>query len=191
MITFNRKHPKIVLVDNVIVSSMLLNKGRKKTMSFGSVYRSHYYLSRVWGLASFSIATDSNEEIKIAKIRLYDVVWFLATISIYSLFTFDELNQFEDFRRKSNQKGFNGAWILIACARLVNILGFSYGILVVVMNICNRFNLMNLVNMYIRFDKEVYSCGKLALSMSQYSILMLIPQLPSSKDGKIQSSFRL
>lgn len=170
MTTFDRKYPKIVLVDNLIV----LKKRQKKIVNFGSVFRPLYHLSRVWGLAPFSIATDSKEEIKIAKIHLYDVVRFLTAMIIYGLFTYDAMKEFEVFRKKSNQK----AWI--ACARLVNILGFSYGILVIIMNVCNRHNLSNFVNMYIRFDKEV-----LMWQIGISNILMLISHLLISKDGKI------
>lgn len=95
MITFNQKHSNIVLVDNLIVSTMNMKKRQKKVMNFGSVFRPLYYLSRIWGLASFSIDTNSNEELQNPKIHLKDVVWFSTNILIFSLFVYLTLNAYK------------------------------------------------------------------------------------------------
>lgn len=152
MIALNRKHSKIELVDNLIVSSNTTKRRHTKIMNFGSVFRPLYFLSRIFGFASFSISTKSKGEIQNPKIYFYDGLWFLTVILMYLVFAYDTLNTFRTSKQFLNQK----TWVMVVCARLTEVLSFIHGILAIIMNVVNRFKLMNMVKMYNRFDKEVW-----------------------------------
>lgn len=152
MITPTRKYKKIVFVDNSIESSMALKRrDEMKCTNFGSIFRPLYYLSRVWGLAPFSIVTNPNGEVQKAKIRLYDVLWFLIAIYVHLFFMNSVLNKFKTAKEKIKRD----TWILLVSARAMEVFTFAHGILTIVMNICNRFKLISIVRMFIRFDREV------------------------------------
>lgn len=153
MFTLNRKHPKIVLVNNLIQTSMKgsLKIIQMKIMSFGSVFRPLHRLARIWGLAPYSIAADSNGELLNSKIHLYDGLWLLTTVLLYLAFLNYSVDAFNVDRKALHRE----TWILILCARLLAIFAFLYGILSIIINMCNRFKLMNMVKMYTRFDEEV------------------------------------
>lgn len=68
-------------------------------------------------------------------------------------------------------------------ARLLELFGSMYGILAIIMNLCNRFNLINMVNMYVRFDKKVF--------IRRLFMIMLISYFLLSKDDKTEGLFRL
>lgn len=151
MITPDRKQLKFELDDHVIKPAMPLKRRDMKAMSFGSVFRPLYYSSRIWGLAPFSIATNANGEIQKPKIRLCDGLCFLATIYVHLCLMDSVWNKFNTTKEKRQK----GTWILLISARAMEIFTFGYGILTVSMNICNRFNLIAIVKMFIRFDREV------------------------------------
>lgn len=151
MITLNRNHSKIVLVDNLIESSMTSKKSGTEIMNFGSVFRPLYYLSRIWGLAPFSITTNSNGEVQKPKIHFFDGLLFLISFCVYFLFTNSALTKFEASKEYLKKE----TWILILCTRSLEVFTYVYGILTIIMNVCNRFKLINMVNMYTRFDREV------------------------------------
>lgn len=152
MITSNPKHSEIVLVDSLIVPSMNMKSRPKKAMNFISVFRPLYYLSRVWSLASFSIATNSNGELHSPKIHLFDGLWLSTNILIYLLFAYEALNM----QKSSEENLSERTWVLMVSVHLLELFGSIYGILVIIMNVRNRFKLISLVNLYLRFDKEVF-----------------------------------
>lgn len=151
-------------------------------MNFGSVFRPLYYLSRMWGLASFSIDTNSNGELRSPKIHLHDGLWFSTTIIIYSLFVYDALSSYKPSEEILSQK----TWVMMVSAHLLELFGSVYGIVGIIMNVRNRFNLVNLVNMYIRFDKEVF------MRQIEISIIsMIISHFSFSKVDEIEGLLRL
>lgn len=146
MITCNPKHSQIVLVNNLIKSSLPLKESGIKITNFGSVFRPLHYLSRISGIAPFSIVTNSNGDVQKPKIHIHDGLLFLTMICIYGLFSIHSYNRF-------NLSG--KSYLLYLCAYLFETFTFAYGILMVIMNVCNRFKLIEMLKTYIRFDKEV------------------------------------
>lgn len=185
MITLTRKYTKIVLVNNLIESSMTVNSKESKTMNFGSVFRPLYHLSRVWGLAPFSIASNPNGELQNPKIGFSDGVWLLTTILIYLSFASYSLNAFQTARKTLNR----GTWILILCARILALFAFVYGILTIIISLCNRFKLINIVKMFARFDEEVYQV-KLDCFVSFLDVVAILT-IFIFQDGKDQNFFQL
>lgn len=147
MITFNRKHSRIVLVDNLIKSSMTFKARPTKIMNFGSVFHPLYYLSRIWGLVPFSIVTKSNGDVQNPKIHLRDVLFFAISFKIRLLFSFISHKRYMELGKANT---------LDLCVYLFEEFSFLYGILIAIMNVCNRFKLMDMLKMYNHFDKEVY-----------------------------------
>lgn len=152
MPTFNRKHSNHVLVDNLLVSSMNMKRRHKKVINFTSTFRPLYNLSRIWGFASFSIGINSNGELQIMRIQLSDGLWFLITTFIFSLFAIKSACKSEYTEGNVSQK----TWAMLVCARFLEIFASAYSIFVIFWNICNRSKLINMVNMYIRFDRKVF-----------------------------------
>lgn len=152
MTTFNQKHSNIVLVDNLIVSLMDMKRRHKKQMNFGTVFRPLYYLSRMWGLASFSIGTNSNGELQPPKIRLHDGLWLSATIMIYSLFVYNTLSSYRPSKINLSQK----TWVMMVSSHLLELFGSIYGIFGIIMSVSNRFKLISMVKLLTRFDREVF-----------------------------------
>lgn len=172
MFTLNRKHPKIELVNNLIQASMkgTLKITQTKIMSFGSVFRPLHYLARVWGLAPYSIATNSSGELLNSKIHLYDGLVFLTTILLYLAFLNYAVDEFNVDRKTLHRE----TWILILCARLLAVFAFVYGIFgIIIINLINRFRLINMVNMYARFDEEVCQINFLSIFRHHFALLSL------------------
>lgn len=182
MITLNHKYSKIVLVNNLIQSAMedSLKISQLKLMSFGSVFRPLHCLARSWGLAPFSIAIDSNGELQRPKIHLCDGLWAFAITLLYASFVNYSVEAF-NFARTCLDKE---TWILILCARILTIFAFVYGILTIIINLCNRFKLINMIKMFVRFDEEVCRIGLLGYFCDIFHSLF-------SLDGKNQDFLRL
>lgn len=151
MITLSRKHSKIILVDNLIEPSVTSKKDGTKSMNFGSVFRPFYYLSRIWGLTPYSITENSNGDVRKPKIYIHDSLWFMISICLYSLFFESSLIKFKISKDHLKKE----TWILILFARLMELFTYAYGISTIILNVCNRFKLIDMIKMYVCFDREV------------------------------------
>lgn len=151
MIFDNPKQSKLELVDNVIEPSTTLKRKCIKTLNFGSVFCPLYCLSRIWGLAPFTIVKSSNGEVQNPKLRLRDVLWFLVMVCGQLYFMQKSWANFNTSSIKIKKE----TWILIISARGMEIFAFAYGIATIFMNICNRFKVINIIKMFIHFDREV------------------------------------
>lgn len=101
-----------------------------------------YYFSRFAGLWPFTIAYDSNGSIKGARVHLFDILWFLVSISLYfeSLYyAFDDMN--------SSHKS-----VTMYISHLPSLL---FGPVGIVLNMFNRRSLANILNQFIIFDNKV------------------------------------
>lgn len=146
MIAFNPKYSKTVLVDNLIEYSLTLKTKDSENMSFGQLFRPIYYLSRIWGLAPFSITTNSNGDIKKTRIRIRDVLFFLISIIIHLLFSFISHNRYKLIAKPNT---------LDLCVYLFEIFSFAYGTLLAIMSLCSRSKLIEMLKMFNSFDKKV------------------------------------
>lgn len=149
MFTLNQKYSKTVLVDNLIEYSLAFEKKDTKVMDFGLLFRPIYYLSRIWGLAPFSIITHSNRAIKKTKIRLRDVLFFLFSIVINLSFSFISYKRYKLLEKPDT---------LELCIYLFEIFSFAYGTLLAIMNVCCRTLWIDMLKMFNRFDRKVCQC---------------------------------
>lgn len=152
MIGHHRKHSKIVLFNHLIVSSTKMKIRCSRPTNCSSVFQPLYLLSRVWGLAPFSIVTNSNGEVRSPKIGLHDGLQFSTMMVFYSFFVYNNLNTFEPSEENRNEK----TWVLMLSGRLLELLGFLYGISAIIMNVRNRSKIINKVKLLTRFDREVF-----------------------------------
>lgn len=111
-----------------------------------------YYYSRCVGLWPFSIAYNSNHLIQEAHIDLFDWLWLLISMFVYSATLFCSYkNALTAF--SSNEDYF--FWHLIhAVSEVPSILFAAVGI---VMDLFNRNILVNILRKFIIFDKRVGS----------------------------------
>lgn len=110
-------------------------------------YKPIYYCSRVFGLLPFSLAYDSNGEIKAPKISKFDAVWFVLSIAIYLVFA----NVIPMHLQKN---AFVPAPILIMGYRLLLMFGLIYGAVMIVENMSSRFKFVKILKMFTGFDRE-------------------------------------
>lgn len=120
-----------------------------KNLNFAYSIRPIYYFLRFFGVMPFSIVSASDESLK-PKIRRFDSLWFAVSISLIVMlivFTCKE-NRLTYFENSSLTILALGDNILVVCGMLL-------GILFIVMDMCNRFKIVKIFNMFTNFDREV------------------------------------
>lgn len=122
-----------------------------KTSNFLSSFKFNYYFLRVFGQWPFALVRDSNGEIQKHKIRILDPLWFIISMALYiaASITFYKNAQFERENPKFARKIINsGEYIRIT-------LSLIFVALEIAIDMCNRRKLINVVNMFLRFDESV------------------------------------
>lgn len=121
---------------------------------FLSSFKSSHYFLRAFGLWPFSIVCDeSNGGVQKPKVTKIDLLWFIVSIHLYILAAIVFFNNRENFERKnvgSTAKYIiiNGEFVRLAfCLTLIALL--------IGIDMCNRFKLVSVVNMFVAFDKLV------------------------------------
>lgn len=121
------------------------NRSKKLNLEYG--IRPIYYLSCAMGLWPFSIVYDVNGSIQKTQIRFIDAFWFLISISMYFTVTF---TTFERIQHLSNSN-----LMVIIFNYLIQIMGLACGTLIIAMDMYNRNNIANILEMFTIFDNEV------------------------------------
>lgn len=109
-----------------------------------------YYYSRIFGLMPFSIDCDTGQGIQKPQVNIFDGIWFLVSILIYLLMAFISYNGM-----KLPQDSNTASFILILGDYVLLILGLIYSALIIIFDMYNRFKLIEILNKFITFDKEV------------------------------------
>lgn len=123
------------------------NTAKVKKFDFVYCFRPVYYFSRMFGYMPFTIIFDSNGSIKGSKIRVLDISWFILSVFLYILSTFMH------FRNIEYPK--NTSFVLIGGDFLLLKLSLLFSILNVVMDMCNRFKLVDILKNFNSFDEKV------------------------------------
>lgn len=124
---------------------------RSETLDFLSSFKLIYYLLRVFGLWPFALVRDSNVEIQKYKIKRLDLLWFIISMPLYiaASIIFYKNSQFERENLKFTRKILNSGEYIRVTISLI------FVALAIVIDMCNRFKLINVVNMFVRFDESV------------------------------------
>lgn len=108
-----------------------------------------YLFNRSVGLMPFSIVRSPNGEVLRPKVGMFDIIWFVVAVSWYLLLAFVS---YQDLKLPQDPKE---SFILKLGDHLLLIWGLLHGSLMIIMDMCNRFRLIDIAQKYGTFDKEV------------------------------------
>lgn len=108
-----------------------------------------YFFSRVVGLMPFTIAHDRDSKILRAKVTAFDFIWFVISISVHTCFVVIW------YRNLDYKKIKNVSNVLPIGMGAHATFGLIYSVICVVMDMCNRCKLVDLLRRFMTFDKEV------------------------------------
>lgn len=108
-----------------------------------------YFFSRAVGLMPFSIVISSNGEIQRARVGVYDLIWFVVSVSWYILLAFIS---YVDLRLPQSP---NESFILKLGDHLLLIYGLFHGAFMILMDMFNRRRIVELAQRCFAFDQEV------------------------------------
>ena len=121
-------------------------RSKKRVNGFQPIY----YFSRSVGLWPFTIIYNSNGSIKKARVCLFDILWFIASISLYLtaiFYTYDELNTL------LNQN--DRIFVSDILYHIFQIPLLFFGAVYIIIDMLNRKKLVNILRKFIMFDNEV------------------------------------
>lgn len=128
---------------------MVGKRGRsKKLHDIVFSYQPIYYLSRFFGLLPFSFTYDSNGEVQAPKVHVIDGLWFVVSIIVYLVMA-NAASMGIEIRKNTL------APILVLGNHLLLIFGLIYGAIMIVENMCKRFQFVKILRVFAAFDNEV------------------------------------
>lgn len=95
----------------------------------------------------YSIACDPMGTIQGPRANKFDISWSIISLSTYLFATVASYQYMEHYNDALN--------ILVLCDNFHLTLGLSFGVLLIVSDMCNRFKFVDLLNKFNIFDKEV------------------------------------
>lgn len=122
------------------------NQAQVQQINFSHSFRPIYYFSRVFGLMPFSITYDSNGEAQCSRIRIFDGIWFVISMLIYSSSVYCIVLRFE----KQSSSTF-----VVIVGNTFLLMSIIYGVGAVAMDMYNRFKFFEIVKSFSVFDKQV------------------------------------
>lgn len=122
------------------------NQAQVQHINFSHSFRPIYYFSRVFGLMPFSITYDSNGEAQCSRIRIFDGIWFVISMLIYSSSVYCIVLRFE----KQSSSTF-----VVIVGNTFLLMSIIYGVGAVAMDMYNRFKFFEIVKSFSVFDKQV------------------------------------
>lgn len=160
------------------------NQAKVVQLDFAYTFRPIYYFSRIFGFLPFTIVYNSIGSIQAPKIRVFDMVWFFISIFFYALSIFIIY-----LRRIKFPK--NASFILINGDFLLLISGLIFSILVVVMDMCNRYKLVDILRNFNSFDEKASQQQFNTFIKMISKVIKSIFPLLNDVDGRCGNSFRI
>lgn len=108
-----------------------------------------YFVSRASGLLPFSIARDSNGTIYAPRIRIFDFLFFISSISWYLYLTYTSFHDIQHW------PSLNKSHVLTVSNYSLLIVGLIFGALTITMDMLNRSTLVDICKKFITFDQNV------------------------------------
>lgn len=133
-------------------SQRVVRKAHFKKLSFAYGFRPIYCFSRVFGLMPFSITHVSNVDIQEPRVSDLDWLWFMISTLTYSSLAFLNYQSMKLLYDPSVNLS-----VLVLGDKLLLVTVLICGVLIMVINMCNRFKLVNILNNFTAFDNEVGS----------------------------------
>lgn len=148
----NLKSKSATAVSMIVVKSSKSNSvesnGRKHNSNVAySLWPIHFF-SRFFGLMPFSIVC-ANGEIREAQVKRFDYIWFIGLFCLYFSLAVNTSIKLKIPQDKNESITLNIGDDLILIA------GLLLGSFMTVMGMYNRFKLINIIQQFESFDKEV------------------------------------
>lgn len=118
--------------------------------SFAHCVRPIYIISRVFGLMPFSITFHPNGEVQKSNVSKFNILWFVSALCLLFFGIFLTLRMPDE--HSSDSKTFSIISVLGDTGILL--LGLIAGSLAIVLGMCNRHKLINIIKRITIFDKE-------------------------------------
>lgn len=140
-----------------------LKNNSSKDIGFASSFLSIYKFSRLFGLMPFTVTFDAKGNVNHPHIKLFDILWL--TLCLYSCMMM-AFTYYENFKLPQAQKISS---ILVFGNAFLIIFGVLWVIIIIIMDLMNRFKLIALLKMFNSFDKEVSAFIAYEFSESRFS----------------------
>lgn len=160
MIKFIGAAPSMVAQSSIVYRS---KKFAAQQLDFIDSFKPIYYFLRILGLMPFSITRSSNGNISEPKVKKSNGLWFLFSICIYSMASFISF-EYVKFNRESNAY----LYMMVLSQNLLLTTGLICCVLFVAMDMCNRFKLVDILQKFMIFDKEVSDFVPILIHLAQY-----------------------
>lgn len=122
----------------------LENTMKTRPKSAQHAFQPVYYFSRCAGLWPFRIICDSNGSIKAARIHLFDIFWSLILICLYWTGLLYAYNDVMDAGTQLSKMYF-----------IIHVPPLLFGPVCIILDVFNHKRLVNIVDRFIVFDREV------------------------------------
>lgn len=120
---------------------------QKITFTYG--IRPIYYLSRVYGVMPFSIIYGPNGEAREPSVNKSDVLWFIFWVFLYS-----SIIWVINYKLASTESPSESSAVLVYGGFSFLMLIFTSDIVIMAINLCNRFKLIDILSRFTLFDAE-------------------------------------
>lgn len=136
-----------------------------RKLNFTYSFRPIYYFSRALGLMPFSIEYDSNGVAQEPKLSKLDCLWAIISISIYSSLVYQVCSYVKIPENPSEISYFE-----VLSNILMSLILFCSIILIIGLNVCNRFRFVNILKSFTTFDNEVWMFYKFKVIASCFFV---------------------
>lgn len=134
------------------VANQLVDKQYfRDSSNFLYTFRPIYYVSRVFGLMPYTIVYDTNGDAVKPKKTACDCLWFVISILVYTALAY---LIYQEKTVPSYDKS-TSMLILMLGDRILSILSLIFGAQLIIMDMCNRYKLIDILKNVTIFDKEV------------------------------------
>lgn len=129
---------------------MAKQKNSVKKLDFVYVFRPIYCFSRACGMMPFSILYDSKGEVQMPRITKCDGLWLIFSLCLYlsSVYLLYCNAQFSRYQHAPS-------YILLLGDFVLQMAILIFGILIIWLDMFNRFKLVSILKGFVAFDKEV------------------------------------
>lgn len=105
--------------------------------------------SRIFGLIPFSVIRSPNGGAYEARVKPFDILWFIISICSYVFLGFVYIHSIDVPKSRYE------SYILLFGDSILISLGIFFGAVIIIMDMINRFRIVDILNNFVAFDKNV------------------------------------
>lgn len=140
-------------------------KIHSKALKFVDIFRPVYYFLRFCGQMPFSIVPSLNSKSLLQpRVNKRDALWFFISMCLYSVIAWRTIGK---LTAKLDENKI--VCVLFTGNSLLHVITMMFGIVKLIMDMYNRHKLVNILNKFTQFDREVREQNKNQLKIFQGS----------------------